>query len=701
MVAYGYNFVQLTISWVICGMKGLYSIGLIAGGLSLAAFVNKFADGGFHAIHLENMDRSVNPADDFYNYVNGTWMKNAAIPADRGRWGAFEQLGKQADSMTLAVLEEALKSGKYGPETDQGKAVGIYGSYLDTAKRNALGNKPLKPYLSEIDKIKNVKALSKYIAKYMPYGESTLLGLGVDADAKNSNKNVVYMGAPGLGLPDRDYYLKTDAKSVEKQTKYKAFIVTLLKEFGSKEAQAKADAEIIFNTEKMLAENMLTKEQRRDPVLQYNPMSLADASKLVSNLDLPSFLKSINILSDSVIVSEPNFFKAMNGLVDNNKMRELKLLFKWGTIRGSIGALSMKLERISFDFYSKYLRGTPAQRAIKERALGVVNRTVGEALGKLYVDKYFSEESKKKARQLVDDLIAAYRIRINNLDWMSESTKKMAQKKLDKLMIKIGYPDQWRDYSKLKIVTKGKNASYFQNVMNAGYFEVMRNAAKFGKPVDKKEWLMSPQTVNAYYNPSYNEIVFPAAILQAPFFDARADAAVNFGGIGAVIGHEISHGFDDQGAQFDENGNLVNWWTEEDMKQFKARGAKLAAQFNGFEALPGQFVNGEFTMGENIGDLGGINAAYDGLQIHLKRTGETQNIEDFTPEQRFFLSWATVWRNKIRDEELSMRLKTDPHSPGYFRAIGPLQNHKGFYKAFNVQPGNKMYRDDSIRVNIW
>ncbi len=669
--------------------------------IGLAAFAPSNHHGEYQAIRLDYMDLSQNPADDFYNYVNGKWMQTAVIPADRGRWGSFEILNKMADSQSLAVLDEALKTNKYAPETDQGKAVTIYSSVMDTVSRNKQGIKPLVPYLKEITKIKNVAALNKYIIKYLPWGESTLLGIGVDADAKNSNKNVVYLGRPGLGLPDRDYYVKTDEKSKEKQEKYKAFIASLLVEFGDNPSQALGNASRIYELEKTMAESMMTKEERRDPVAQYNPYSVKDASALLSNFNLPGFLNALSFKTDSVIISEPKYFAALNGLMNAGKIEDIKLLFRWSSIRGAAGMLHTKLERLSFGFYGKYLRGTPAQRALNERALGVVNGTVGEALGKLYVDKYFSEDSKKKAKQLVDDLIAAYRIRINNLDWMSASTKAMAQKKLDKLMIKIGYPDKWKDYSKLQVKSYSKGGSYFMNMMNAGKFEVARNAAKFGKPVDKAEWLMSPQTVNAYYNPSYNEIVFPAAILQAPFFDARADAAVNFGGIGAVIGHEISHGFDDQGAQFDENGNLINWWTEEDLKQFEERGKKLATQFNGFEALPGQFVNGEFTMGENIGDLGGINSAYDGLLIHLKRTGESGKIDGFTPQQRFFLSWATIWRNKIRDEELSLRLKTDPHSPGYFRAIGPLQNHDGFYEAFGVKEGNKMFKPDSLRVKIW
>ncbi len=669
--------------------------------LSFAACKQK-TDSNYHALHLEYVDSSVNPADDFYNHVNGKWMKTAVIPADRGRWGSFEQLDKQADSMSLAVLEDALKSKKYDAKSDQGKAVILYQSVMDSASRNKQGTEPLKPYLAEIDKLNTLSDFGSYITKYTPWGESTLFGVGVDADAKNSNKNAFYMFPPRLGLPDRDYYLKTDEQSVKIQDEYRKFIASMLMEFGTAEADAQKQAASIFATEKSLALPMLTKEKRREPALQYNPYATADAAALISKFDLKAISASLGINPDTVIVTEPEYFKALNGALNDKVTADLRLLFRWSAIRGASSSLSDKLEQMRFGFYGKVLRGTPAMKPRNERALDVVNGSVGEALGKLYVEKYFPEEAKKTAKQLVDDLIAAYRVRINNLDWMSAETKARAQKKLDKLMIKIGYPDSWRDYSSMQIKSYADGGNLFENMLAAGRYEVKRNADKYGKPVDKKEWLMSPQTVNAYYNPAYNEIVFPAAILQAPFFDFRNDAAVNFGGIGAVIGHEISHGFDDQGAQYDENGNLTNWWTAEDLSKFQALGAKLAAQYDAYEALPGKFVNGKFTLGENIGDLGGVASAYDGLQIHLKRSPEENKpVEGLTPEQRFFFSWATVWRNKIRDEELTMRLATDPHSPGYFRAIGPLQNHEGFYKAFNVKPGNKMYRADSLRVKIW
>lgn len=671
-------------------------IGLLGASL-FTAFVST-AD--YHALELSYMDTTVSAADDFYNFVNGKWMQQTSIPNDRSRWGSFDELGKRADSMSLAVLDEAMKSGKYAESTDQGKAVMLYESVMDVESRNKQGIAPVKPYLDEILALKNIKALNKYIVKYAPMGENTMFDLGIDADAKNSNKNVVSIGITGLGLPDRDFYLKTDEKSVGIQTKYKQFIEDVFVKFGTEATIAKANAEKIYAFEKALAEPMLTREMRRDPVLQYNPTSIKALSNTLSCFDLEGQLKALKINPDTIIVGQPKFLTAMNDLVKKSDFNTVVAFFAWSTMRGSLGLLSEDLEKLSFSFYGQTLRGVPSQKALKERALGVVNGITGEALGKLYVEKYFPNEAKVVAKQMVEDIIQAYRVRIKNLDWMSAPTKAKALLKLDKLMVKIGFPDKWKDYSKLEIKNYKLGGSYYQNMINASKFMIANNMAKFGKPVDKTEWYMSPQTVNAYYNPSFNEIVFPAAILQPPFFDFRNDPAVNYGGIGAVIGHEISHGFDDQGAQFDENGNLVNWWTEADAAAFAERGKKLIAQFDGFEALPGKFVNGAFTQGENIGDLGGVASAYDGLHLHLmnKKVGL---IDGYTQDQRFFLSWATIWRSKIRDAELAMRLMTDPHSPGYFRAIGPLQNHEGFYRAFNVKPGNKMYRAEADRVKIW
>jgi predicted metalloendopeptidase len=669
--------------------------------VSAAALLTAFVAGGdYRALNLNFIDSSVNPGDDFYSFVNGKWMKQTEIPSDRGRWGSFDALGKMADSMALEVLKTAAKSGDFSADSDQGKAIALYSSVMDLSNRNKQGVKPLVPYLMEIASLKTKKDISNYMVKYAPYGGGFFLGFYVGADVKNSNQNVMYSYGPGLGLPDRDYYLKTDEKSVKLQAAYKKFIVDVFKAYNW-QGNPENIAETIYGMEKYLAENKMSRVEMRDPAKRYNPKSLKEFKKMHKGMDVDGMLKALGVSPDKIIVGDVKNMEAAAKMFKERDVEDLKALLLWSDMRGGLENLSQELEQLRFDFYGKTLRGTPAQRPQEERALAVVNGTLGEALGKLYVEKYFPEEAKKVAKQMVDDVIAAYRVRINNLDWMSAETKKKANVKLDKMMVKIGYPDKWEDYSQLTIKTYAQGGSYFQNMLNAAKWGMAQNMAEFGKPVDKSKWGMSPQTVNAYYNPVNNEIVFPAAILQPPFFDFRNDPAVNFGGIGAVIGHEISHGFDDAGAQFDADGNLKNWWTEQDLKQFKERGKKLAEQYSSYEALPGKYVNGEFTLGENIGDLGGVASAYDGLMIHLKREPVAQKLDGFTQPQRFFLSWATIWRSKIRDEELSMRLVTDPHSPGYFRAIGPLQNHPGFYEAFGVKEGHKMYKADQDRVKIW
>lgn len=664
----------------------------------------------FQALNLSYIDSSVDPGNDFYTYVNGKWMETAEIPSDRGRWGSFDALDKKADSMALHVLDEAAEQLKNAPTTgttkiakslsDQEKAVMMYQSVMDLDNRNKQGIAPIVPYIKEVQDLKNKKDLFSLMVKNASFGESIFLGFYVSSDVKNSNQNVIYSYGTSLGLPDRDYYLKNDEKSVVLQDAYKKFMKDAFAVFNI-EIKDKELSQI-YEFEKILASSKMDRVERRDPNKRYNPRTKKEFIKEMKGMPVQEMMDALGIGSaDQIIIGELKFMNVLASEVKKAKVAKLKNVMLWNMLRGSMGQLSEELDKMSFDFYGKTLRGTPEQSPLNERALGVVNGSLGEALGKLYVEKYFPAAAKIKAKAMVDDVIAAYRVRINNLEWMSVETKQKAQKKLDKLTVKIGYPDTWKDYANLDVASYEQGGSYFQNMLNLSKWSMADNISKYGKPVDKTEWGMSPQTVNAYYNPVYNEIVFPAAILQPPFFDFKNDPAVNFGGIGAVIGHEISHGFDDAGAQFDENGNLVNWWTENDLVQFKARGKKLAEQYNKYEALPGKFVNGEFTLGENIGDLGGVASAYDGLMIHLKREGAVGVIDGYTQEQRFFMSWATVWRNKIRDEELAMRLITDPHSPGYFRAIGPLENHEGFYKAFDVKEGHKMYKSKADRVEIW
>ena len=653
-------------------------------------------------IDLSLMDKSVRPNDDFFNFVNGTWVKNTEIPADRTRWGSFDELRQKTDIDALNILEEAAKNPAYKSNTDQGKAINLYRSIMDTVARNKAGIKPLKPYLDKINKVKSVADLQKLMLEMAPKGGIGFFGVGVGTDAKNSNRNVVNVGPGSLGLPDRDYYVSDDADSKEKRQKYVAHVARMLAFLGEKPQVAQKNAENILALEIAMSKPRLDRVERRDRRKTYNPMTVADLQKLTPAIQWESYITGLGLPKvDTVIVSQPRYMEALQKIFTENKLEDWKAYMRWTLLNDAAGKLSTELETANWEFYSKTLSGAIKQRPRKERALQVINGATGEALGKLYVEKMFPAEAKTKAANMIKNVIKAYEIRINNLTWMSPQTKLSAIEKLNKMTIKIGYPDKWKDYSALAIQSPEEGGTYFDNAMNISNWSFKRNIEKMGKPVDKTEWGMSPQTVNAYFNPSNNEIVFPAAILQPPFYDYKADEAVNYGGIGAVIGHEISHGFDDSGSRYNADGNLVNWWTDEDLKQFTALGTALADQYSALEPLPGTKVDGKFTLGENIGDLGGINAAYDGLQLYLKENGNPGLIDGFTPEQRLFISWATIWRSKMRDEAIKNQVKTDPHSPGMYRAYVPLLNLDTFHQAFGIKPGDGMYLAPEKRVKIW
>jgi predicted metalloendopeptidase len=527
-------------------------------------------------------------------------------------------------------------------------------------------------------------------------------GVGIGADDKNSNRNVVSLGPGGLGLPDRDYYVSDDKDSKEKREKYVLHVARMLQFIGEKPEQAKANAAKILALETAMSSPRLDRVERRDARKQYNPTAIADLQKMVPAINWNMYLGEVGFKKlDTIIVSQPRYMAALQTIFTENKVEDWKEYMRWMLIRRSASTLSTDIETANWEFYGKTLTGALKQRPRHEKALQIVNGTVGEALGKLYVEKMFPEEAKGKAARMIKNVIRAYENRINNLTWMSAETKTKAIQKLNGITIKIGYPDKWKDYSALTVKSPDEGGSYFDNVRNVSEWNWKKDLEKQGKPVDKTEWGMSPQTVNAYYNPSYNEIVFPAAILQPPFYNYQADEAVNYGGIGAVIGHEISHGFDDEGSRYNAEGNLVDWWTEGDLKQFTALGRALADQYSALEPLPGTHVDGKFTLGENIGDLGGINAAYDGLQLYLKENGNPGLIDGYTPEQRLFISWATIWRSKMRDEALKNQVKTDPHSPGMYRAYVPLLNLDTFYSAFDIKQGDGMYIEPNKRVKIW
>ncbi len=669
----------------------------------ISGFNVSFAQQKNSGINLDLMDKSVKPNDDFFRFVNGTWLKNTDIPADKTRWGSFDELRQNTDKDALAILKTAAKNPKYKASTDQGKAINMYKSAMDTIARNKQGIAPLKPYLSKINAVKNIQDLQKLMMETEAIGGGVgFFGFGIGADEKDSNKNTVSLGPGSLGLPDRDYYVSDDKDSKEKREKYVLHVAKMLQFLGDNPAQAKINADKIIALEIQMSTPRLDRVERRDSKKQYNPTALADLQKMVPIVDWKKYINGIGIAKiDTVIVSQPRYMAALQTIFTENKVEDWKAYMRWMLLRGAAGQLSTTIETANFDFYGKTLTGALKQRPRHEKALQVVNGTVGEALGKLYVEKMFPAEAKTKAYNMIKNIIKAYEIRINNLTWMSPETKLKAIEKLNKLTIKIGYPDKWEDYAALVVKSPSEGGSYFNNIRNVSKWQWNKDLAKLNKPVDKTEWGMSPQTVNAYYNPSYNEIVFPAAILQPPFYDYKADEAVNYGGIGAVIGHEISHGFDDQGASYNADGNLIDWWTADDLTKFTALGNSLAEQYSALEPLPGIHVDGKFTLGENIGDLGGINAAYDGLQLYLKENGNPGLIDGYTPEQRLFISWATIWRGKIRDEALKNQVKTDPHSPAMYRAYVPLINLDTFVQAFNINEGDGMYVAPEKRVKIW
>ena len=653
-------------------------------------------------INTTNMDKLVTPNNDFYRFVNGAWLDKTVIPADKTSWGSGEELYEKTNKNVMVILKDAVKNPKYKSNTDQGKAINLFNAVMDTVARDRQGMTPIKTSLAKIDAIKNIQDLQKVMIEMEPAGGIGFVSVNIGADKMNSNNNSVSISPGKLGLPDKDYYVSDDAGSKEKREKYVLHLGKMLQFLGESAGQAKKEANNILQLEIKMAAMRLDRVERRDSKKQYNPMTVAELQKLTPAINWNAYFTGLGFSKlNNVIVNQPKYMAALQTILAENNIDDWKAYMRWTLLNQTAGQLSNTIGNANFDFYGKTLNGTLKRRPLEERALYTVNGSIGEALGKLYVEKMFPPEAKVKAENMIRNLIVAYKARINNLSWMSPTTKLKAIEKLEKMTIKIGYPDKWKDYSGLDIKSIAEGGSYFATMRAISIWNFNKDRDKLNKPVDKTEWYMAPQEVNAYYNPPYNEIVFPAAILQPPFYDYKADDAINYGGIGAVIGHEISHGFDDSGAQYNAEGNLVNWWTEEDLKQFTALGNKLADQYSALEPFPGARVDGKFTLGENIGDLGGINAAYDGLQFYLKSNGSPGLIDGYTPEQRFFISWATIWRSKIREEALKNQLKTDPHSPSNYRGFVPLKNVDAFYKAFNIGQGDGMYLTPNERVKIW
>ena len=643
-----------------------------------------------------NMDTTVRPQDDFYRYANGNWLKKNPVPATESRWGSFSAIQEENLTKLKGLLEEAAKQ----PAKDGSNAQKIgdyYASYMDSVRKNADGVKPLQPLFDKVNALKSNAELVDLMGDLTLRGARVFWGVYVSQDPKMSDRNITQVNQGGLGLPDRDYYIKGDPDSKKMQEQYMAHLTTMFTKIGDADADAQKHAAQVYAFETRLAKASMTNVELRDIEKQYNKYNMKEMATRYPNSKWEQFLKAIGINGvEEVIVGQPKFFAEADAMIKSAKIEDWKQYLRWCLINSFSDKLSDEVAAADFAFYGTILNGQKVQKPRWKRAISEVDGVLGEALGQLFVEKYFPAESKKRVNEMVDNLISAYRERINGLDWMSKETKSKAQLKLNTVIKKLGYPDTWRDYSAMVIGKK----SHLENYMAAYTFELKRNFDKLNKPVDKMEWFMSPPTVNAYYNPTTNEITFPAGIMQPPFFFSDADDAVNYAAIGAVIGHELTHGFDDQGSQFDEMGNMKNWWTAEDKAKFTQKTKAIVAQFNKFEPLKGKFVNGDATQGENIADLGGVVMGYEAF----KKTAQYKNkekISNLTPDQRYFLAYGYAWMVNAKDEALSRQIMSDVHSPAQFRINGPLMNIPEFYKAFNVKPGNKMYLPESERVVIW
>ncbi len=651
-----------------------------------------------HGIDPANMDLTADPAKDFYQYANGGWLARSEIPESESRWGTFNELIDKSKQAQLDLLRE-LAAKTDAPKGSNAQKVGdFYKSGMDSLQAENDGISPLADEFAVIDAIKNTRDLLKVVARHQRYGTGSLFGFFAMGDLKNSDIYAAYAYQGGLGLPDRDYYLDSGEKFVNIRKEYLGHIQKMFELMGERTDVAKKAPQTIMAIETRLAKASMTRVEQRDLQKLYNKKTVAEASKITPRIDWVKHVQSLGVADlDYFIMAQPDFFKEVNAMLKDVSIEDWKTYLRWHLLTASAPFLSSKFVDEDFRFYRTVLRGTPQNKPRWKRVVEQTDAALGEALGQLYVDKYFPGDAKAKANELVNNLRAAYAKRIENVDWMSDATKAKAKEKLAAVVQKIGYPDKWRDYSALEI----DRGPFVLNVMRSNAFEFDRTIHRIGQEVDKSEWRMTPPTVNAGYNPLNNEIIFPAGILQPPFFDPKADDASNYGGIGYAIGHELTHGFDDQGSRFDAAGNMTNWWTEEDRQKFDARTKMLAEQFDQYTVLDSVHVNGKLTLGENIADLGGIAVAFDALQIALEKHGRPGKIDGFTPEQRFFIACASVWRGKIRDEALLERIKTDPHSPAMVRGFAPMTNTPPFFAAFDIKPGEPMRRPDSLLVKIW
>ena len=646
-------------------------------------------------IELSNVDQSIRHQDDFYRYVNGTWLDKTEIPTDKSSYGSFTALRDKARLDVLEIIEEMSKRENLELGSDEQKVRDLYRSFMNTEKIDTLGIEPMKGDLRRIDMINNPEELASYFVESVKLSTSSPFGFWIDNDSKQPTKYSVYFTQSGLGLPDRSYYLDQNEKSEDIRLAYLEHLQAMFSLADLQDPKIKANT--VMKLETAIANIHWTNVERRDRDKTYNKLNTQELKKLIPNFNWDLYLKEAGIaVEKDFIVRELSYFQNLADLLASTDLEDWKVYFKWTLLNSVAGILGKEFDEQNFSFYGKKLYGTPEQEVRWKRGVNSVNQILGESVGKIYVRRHFKPEAKVRMLELVENLREAYRVAIIDLDWMGEETKKEALTKLAKFTPKIGYPDKWRDYSKLEIDPNDLAG----NFRRASQFYYQRGIDKLGKPIDKTEWHMNPQTVNAYYNSVMNEIVFPAAILQPPFFNLEADDAVNYGGIGGVIGHEMGHGFDDQGSKSDGDGVLRNWWTESDLIEFKTRTNQLVNQYNKFEPLPGEFINGQLTLGENIGDLGGLTIAHRAYKISLQNR-ESKKIDEFTGEQRFFMGWAQVWAYKYRDEALRNQLLTNPHSPASYRCNGVLRNMPEFVSAYELKAADEMYLDPVKRVKIW
>lgn len=650
-------------------------------------------------INRDFLDTEIRPEKDFYQFVNGGWIKNTEIPSDRSTWGSFHELAQKTDEKNINLLITS----RTKEEGISNKATMLYDSGMDAGRIE----KEKISYLQKIIKdIRHEIEKSNYgllLGRLMTKGLSGIIHFSVHPDLGDSHIYAAYLEPGTQGLPDRDFYLEQDDKAEEIRRHYVKYITRLFHvelHYGLEEAEK--ISQDILNLEKDLAAHMLSKEDRRQLDKLYNPHSPEDLINLIPLINWNEFFQAMEIVvPERIIVTEPEYFRFLNHYLQNVSSEIIEYYLTFLAIHHAAPFSHASLENLHFDLFHKQLEGVEQMKPRKERVVKIVNQSLGDALGQLFVSKYFPSSAKNSAIEMVGDIIAAFNNRIQHLTWMSPPTKIIALEKLTSLKVKIGYPDKWKDYENLDIRTSDQGGHYIENLIRIAEWNFKRDTQRIQQEVDRDEWFMAPQVVNAYYNPMFNEIVFPAAILQPPFFDWEADAAVNYGGIGAVIGHEITHGFDDQGSRFDKDGNLQEWWTPEDRESFQELTQRLVNQFDKYFPFDDLPLNGAFTLGENIADLGGLSVAYDALQLYYERHGKPEPIDGFSAEQRFFMSWATVWRTKTRPEALRHQIKTDPHPPGMYRAVAAPSNMNSFYDAFNIDPESPWYRRQEDRIEIW